>query len=228
MLGTVERRGRDTTPAGYLERAGDRVDPIVGWHHSERHPGYRVMGGHSRKVDAREFARLTSTPVRADEVLRGQFIGAIRTVDMHDDTVGVLVESDQSVSPAQIGAVVADSLGQNLHQPGLLDGEHEVLWIRHSRQIQCHGREHRPRRRLRGIGSSGQDAVEAAMVEQPNRLTGNPIRAPLRVGSGQRLQHDGPHTGQSEFTRQHQPIRACTGDDDVIHLAQLTSRAAGL
>ena len=98
-----------------------------------------------------------------------------------------------------------------------------MLWIRHPRQIQCHGREHRPRGRLRGIGSPGQDAVEAAMVEQPNRLTGNPIRAPLRVGSGQRLQHDGPHTGQSEFTRQHQPIRARPGDDDVIHLAQLTS-----
>ncbi len=139
----------------------------------------------------------------------------------------MLVESDQSVSPAQIGAVVADPLGQKVHQPGLLDGEHEVLWIRHRREIQCHGREHRPRGRLRGIGSSGQDAVEAAMVEQPNRLTGNPIRAPLRVGSGQRLQHDGPHTGQSEFTRQHQPIRAGTGDDDVIHLAQLNSQPPG-
>src|ERR1700733_701217 len=110
------------------------LSPIRGWHHSERHPGYRVMGGHSRKVDAGEFARLTSTPVRADEVLRGQFIGAVRTVDMHDDTVGVLVESDQSMSPAQIGAIVADSLGQNLHQPGLLDGEHEVLRSRPARQ----------------------------------------------------------------------------------------------
>jgi hypothetical protein len=58
------------------------------------------MRGHSRKVDAREFARLAGTPVRADEVLRGQFVGAVGTVDMHDDTVGVLVESDQPVSPA--------------------------------------------------------------------------------------------------------------------------------
>src|SRR6202044_2973281 len=129
VLGTVERPRRDTTPAGDFERAGDRVDPIGGWQHSERHPGYRLVGGHSRKVDAREFARLTGTPVRADEVLRGQLIGAIRTVHVHDDTVCVLVESDQSMSPTQIGAVVADSLGQNLYQPGLLDREHEVLRI---------------------------------------------------------------------------------------------------
>jgi hypothetical protein len=62
------------------------------------------------------------------------------------------------------------------------------------------------------------------MVEQPNRLADNPIRAPLRVGPGQRFKYDWSHTRQSELIGQHQPIRAGPGDDDVIHLAQLNSR----
>ena len=128
--------------------------------------------------------------------------------------VGTLIEAHQTVAKSNLGAVGGDPLGEDLHKPRLLDGDHEVLWIGHGGQIERHRREHRPRRRLRGIGRPGHDAVEIAMVEQPNRLAGNPIRAALRVRADQRLQHDRPDTGQAELTRQHQPIRARPRDDD--------------
>src|SRR6185437_3222689 len=122
----------------------------------------------------------------------------------------------------------ADPLGQNLDQPRLLNRDHEVLRIGHLGQIQRHRREHDPRGRLRGIGRPGYHAVETAVVEQPNRLAGNPIRAPLRVGSGQRLQHDGSDTGQTELVGQHQAVRAGPRDDGVDHLGQLTDPSRGV
>ena len=61
------------------------------------------------------------------------------------------------------------------------------------------------------------------MVENPNPLAGNPIRARVRVRSGQRVHDDRPDARQPELTGQHPSVRTSPDYDDVIHLAQLTS-----
>ena len=63
-----------------------------------------------------------------------------------------------------------------------------------------------------GFGGSSEPLnrlVEPAHVEQSNHLADHAVGLRLVAGCGQPLQHDGPDTGQREFAREHQPIRAC-------------------
>ena len=136
---------------------------------------------------------------------------------MGGDAVCPLIKTREPVTPANDDAVFAGSLGKNLNEPGLLDGNHERLGIGNSGQIQTHGREHGPRGRLRRFSRAGQNAVEAAMVEDPNPLAGNPIGARFRVRPRQRVQHHRTDPGQPELTGQHQPVGASPGNDNVIH-----------
>ena len=61
---------------------------------------------------------------------------------MHGDAICPVVEAHQPVAPANVETVLAGPLGKSLHQPGLLDGEHEHLRIRNTREIQRKGGEH--------------------------------------------------------------------------------------
>jgi hypothetical protein len=146
---------------------------------------------------------------------------------MHGDVVCVLVETHQSVAPANVHVILGGPLSKDSHKPWLLDGKHERLAIRDAGQIQRKCREHGPRGRVRRFSRPSQDAVETSMVEDPNPLAGNPIRARLRVGSRQRVHDDRSQTRQPELTGQHQSVRTGSSDDDVIHLAQLTSAGLG-
>ena len=145
---------------------------------------------------------------------------------MDGHAVFVLVEARRSMAPANVCAQLLRALGEELHKSGLLDGDHVILGIRRPRQIQRQSRKHGPRRRLWRFVGPCQGAVETSMVENPNPLAGNPVGARFRVGPRQRVQDGRADSGQSELAGQHQPIGAGAGDDDVIHLAQLTSAGA--
>jgi hypothetical protein len=208
-----------TRPSPGTASAADGVDPFVRRQHVERHPRDHVIRRHAGKIDTGQFACRAAATVGADEILRRQLVGAVRVGDVDRDTVGVLVEANQPVTPTDIGIVFNGPVGEHLHKPGLLDGKHKGLGIRHQRLIQRKGGEHRTRRALRRLRGPCERVVEAAVVQGPDALADDAVRARLRVGPRHRVQHHRPDTGQSQFAGQHQSIRASACDDNVDHLA---------
>jgi hypothetical protein len=128
------------------------------------------------------------------------------------------------VTPTDIDVVFDGPVRERLNQLGLLNREQEELWVRHQCEIQRKRREHGAWIELRRLRRPGERAVQTTMVEDPNPLADNAVGAPQGIGTGHRLQHHRPDTGQSQFIGQHQSVRAGTGDDDINHLVKLSSR----
>jgi hypothetical protein len=127
------------------------------------------------------------------------------------------------VTPANIDIVFAGPPGKYLNKPGLLDGEQEQLRISDQRKIQGESRKHRAGVAARRTLRTRECVVQTTMVQDPNPLADNAVGSRLWIGARHRLQHHRADTGQSEFAGHHQPIRTSAGDDDVNHLAELSS-----
>ncbi|GLE52058.1 hypothetical protein ATCCBAA256_16330 [Mycobacterium montefiorense] len=219
----MKLQGWHSAKPGDVQLAADWVDPVRRRQYVETHPGDHVVRRHPGKIDAGQFAGHAGTAVGADEVLGPQLIGAVRRVDLHHDAGCVLIETGQCVTPTKIHVVFVGPVRKRLNKLGLLNGQQKRLRVGHQRKIQCEGGEHRPRIEPRRLRGSRECAVQAAMVQDPNPLADDTVGPPQGIRAGHRLQHHRPDPVQGEFTGQHQPVGAATRNDDVNHLAKLSS-----